>query len=118
MPPSTRPVKVCAASACSEISSTRLRGVSLFGARPVELLVRRHLADDVEEAPLALHLLRRPDLENPEVLEGLVVAGAPPLLALVVVVLAVLAECVGDRVGVGRLRQLDAARDLHDAAVA
>src|SRR5262249_49635073 len=103
MPPSTRPVKACAASACSGMSSTRLRGVSLFRARPVELLVRRHLADDVEEAPLALHLLRRPDLDDPEVLEGLVVARAPPLLALVVIVLAVLAERVGHRVGICRL---------------
>src|SRR5437660_10449372 len=99
------------------MSSTRL-GESFFGAGPVELLVRRDLADDVEEAPLALHLLRRADLEDPQVLEGLVVAGAPPLLALVVVVLAVLAERVRDRVGVGRLRQLDAPGDFHDAAVA
>src|SRR5258705_5623029 len=99
------------------MSNTRL-GESLFGAGPVELLVRRDPADDVEVAPLALHLLRRADLGDPEVLEGLVVAGAPPLLALVVVVLPVLAERVRDRVGVDRLRQLDAARDFHDAAVA
>src|ERR1700752_5459492 len=107
MPPSTRPVKAWAASAESGMSSTRL-GVALFGAGPVELLVGRDLADDVEEAPLALHLLRRADLEDPQILERLVVAGAPVLLALVVVVLAVLPERVRDRVGVGRLRQLAA----------
>src|SRR5882762_11410915 len=117
IPPSTKPVKVWAASACSGMSSTRL-DVSLFGAGPVELFVRRDFADDVEQAPLALHLLRRADLEDPEILEGLVVAGPPPLLALVVVVLAVLAERVRHRVGVGRLRQLDATGHFVDAVVA
>src|SRR5437773_8454289 len=94
IPPSTRPVKAWAASADNGMSNTRL-GESLFGAGAVELFVRRDFADDVEEAPLAFHLLRRADLEDPEILEGLVVAGAPPLLALVVVVLTVLAERVG-----------------------
>src|SRR4030095_4666730 len=117
MPPRTSPVNTWAVSADSGTSNTPLR-VPLFGAGPVELLVGRHAADDVEEAPLALHLLRRPDLHDPEVLEGLVVAGPPPLLALVVVVLAVLPERVRHRVGVCRLRQLDASRDLLDAAVA
>src|SRR5881628_720797 len=116
MPPRTRPVNAWAARAWPEMSSTRLR-VPLLGAGAVELLVGRDPTDDVEEAPLALHLLRGTDLEDPHVLEGLVVARAPPLLALVVVVFAVLAECSGHRVGVGRLGQLHAARHFHDAAV-
>src|SRR5437667_12327784 len=99
------------------MSSTPLRE-PLLGAGPVQLLVRRDFPDDVEEAPLALHLLRRADLEDPEILERLVVASAPPLLALVVVVFAVFTKRVRDRVGVGRLRQLDAPGHLHDAAVA
>src|SRR5437870_13776052 len=99
------------------MSSTPLRE-PLLGAGPVQLLVRRHFPDDVEEAPLALHLLRRADLEDPEILEGLVVAGAPPLLALVVVVLAALAERVAHRVGLGRLGQLHTAGDFHDPVVA
>src|SRR4029453_7182077 len=117
MPPRTSPVKTWAVSADSGTSNTPLRE-PLFGAGPVELLVGRHSADDIEEAPLALHLLRRPDLHDPEVLEGLVVGRPPPLLALVVVVLAVLPERVRDRLGAGGLSLLGARADLHEAAVA
>src|SRR2546426_6595263 len=117
IPPRTSPVKTWAVSAVSETSGTPLCE-PLLGARPVQFLVGRHLADDVEEPPLALHLLRRAGLEDPEVLEGLVVASPPPLLALIVVVLAVLAERVGHRVGLGGLRQLDAPGHFHDAVVA
>src|SRR2546425_8519104 len=99
MPPRTRPVKTWAVSADSGTSSTPL-SVPFLGAGPVQLLVGRHLADDVEEPPLTLHLLRRADPDDPEILERLVVAGAPPLLALVVVVLAVLAQRVRDGFGV------------------
>src|SRR5712691_1960062 len=102
MPPRTRPVNTWAATAENETSNTRLRE-PLLGAGPIQFLVRGHLADHVEVAPLALDLLGRARLDDPEILEGLVVAGPPPLLALVVVVLAVLAERVGHGVGVRRL---------------
>src|ERR1700694_3342375 len=116
LPPSTRLWKPWAARAENETWNKRLR-VPLLGAGPVQLLGGGHLANDVEEAPLALDLLGGADLQDPKVLERLVVAGPPPLLALVVVVLAVLAERVRHRVGVGRLGQLDAAGHFHDAAV-
>ena len=99
-------------------AATQLGRVPLLRARALELLVGGEPGDDLEEAPLALHLLGRPDLEDPEVLERLVVAGPPPLLALVVVVLAVLPQRARHLVRVGGLGELDAARDFLDAAVA
>src|SRR5262245_22922533 len=56
IPPSTRPVKAWATSADAEMSITTL-GESLLGARPVQLLVGRDFADDVEVSPFALYLL-------------------------------------------------------------
>src|SRR5260370_350029 len=55
---------------------------------------------------------------DPGVLEPLVAAAPPPLLAFVVIVHRVGAEGVGDRVRVGRLRQLHAAGQLEDPAIA
>src|SRR4029077_626092 len=110
--PSTRPVKTCARSV--ESSGTGL-GEALLGAGAVVLLVRAHLGDDVHQAPVALDLV--PALDDPEVLERLVVAGPPPLLALEVVVGRVLPERVGDRLRVGGLGQLGAAGHLEHAAV-
>src|SRR5712692_4327134 len=112
--PSTRPVKTCAASADSEMSITT-SSEALLGAGAVQLFVGRHLGDDLDEAPVALRLVAA--LDDPEGLEGLVVAGAPPLLALVVVVDGALAERLGHLLGVGGLGELAAAGDLHDAIV-
>src|SRR6266542_2178071 len=89
--PSTRPVKTCAASADRERSITT-SSEPLLGAGAVQFLVGRHPAHHLDQPPVALRLVTT--LDDPEVLEGLVVAGAPPLLALVVVV---------DRVGAQRL---------------
>src|SRR5712692_7022018 len=112
--PRTSPVKTCAASADSEISITT-SSEALLGTGAVQLFAGRHLGDDLDEAPVSLCFVAAPD--DPEVLEGLVVAGAPPLLALVVVVDGALAERVGDLLGVGGLAELAAASDLHDAVV-
>src|SRR5713226_4237334 len=112
--PSTRPVKTCAASTDSEMSITT-SSEALFGAGPVQLLVGRDLGDDLGDPPLAFGLLA--PLDDPEVLEGLVVAGAPPLLALVMVVDRALAQRRGDLLGVGGLAELAAAGHFHDAAV-
>src|SRR5712692_3550498 len=93
MPPRTSPVNTWATTPEKETSNKPLR-VPLLGAGPVQLLVRGHIADHVEVAPLALDLLGRARLDDSEILEGLVVAGPASLVALVVVVLAVLAERV------------------------
>src|SRR5678815_3985727 len=116
--PSTRPVKTCATSADAVMSITRLDlslSKTLFAAGAVVFFVGRDPAHDVVDAPLPLELV--PALDDPHVLHGLVVAGAPPLLALVVVVGRVLPERVGHLVGFGRLGELRAAGDFEAAAV-
>src|SRR5438093_126619 len=89
--------------------------VALLPARPVKRLVGGDLRHHVEVAPLTFELLT--PLDDPQVLERLAVALAPPLLGLVVRVARVVQERRRDGIRVRRLRQLDAARDLHDAAV-
>src|SRR5262249_41370880 len=114
MPPRTSPVNNWAARRESERSATRL-GEALLGARALQLLAGRDLSGDVEVSPFALG--GRTSLDDPQVLERLVVARAPVLLALVVVVDRILAQRVGDGVGVGGLGQLHAACDFLDPAV-
>src|SRR5687768_6511524 len=109
MPPSTRPVKSCAASADSVMSGTRARSaldVPLLGAGALVPLVGGHLGDGVEVAPVALDLGGRPPLQDPHVLEGLVVTGPPVLLALVVVVGRVGAQGLGHLLAVRGLGEL------------
>src|SRR5712691_340969 len=63
-------------------------GQALFGAGAVQLLVGRNAGHDLDDAPLTACLAGLASLPDPHVLERLAVARAPPLLAVVVVVLA------------------------------
>src|SRR5439155_12435363 len=82
-------------------------GQALFGAGAVELLVGRDAGHDLDDAPLTARLAGLASLQYPHVLERLAVARAPPLLALVMVVLAAGAQRIGHDLGLGGLRQLD-----------
>src|SRR6185369_2995211 len=86
IPPSTSPVKICAASAASETSGTTALRESLLRAGAVHVLAGWHAGHDLQQAPVALGLAGAAALDDPHVLERLVVAGPPPLLALEVVV--------------------------------
>src|SRR5688572_29947755 len=60
--------------------------VAFFGAGAVVFLIGGHLGHEIEQAPVALGLAGTAAAADPHILEGLVVARPPPLLALEVVV--------------------------------
>src|SRR4030095_14880930 len=101
----------------SPSAAPRQSRVSLLGAGAVVFLVRGHLGHDVGQSPLPLGLAGAAPLHDPHILEGLVVAGAPPLLALEVVVGGALPERVGHRLRVGGLGEIHTPRDLHHPRV-
>src|SRR5262249_62011447 len=108
-------VKIWAASADAETSNTIALRESLLGACAVELLVGRNAVHDLDDAPLALRLAGRTSLQHPHVLERLAVAGSPPLLALVMLVLAAGPQRAGADLRISGLGQPASPRDCPAA---